>query len=127
MELEKTSSNSDVLTLELPEQDGTRGYTGLVLRILSMTAAIIADSRADNDYRISLMSDLAINIIPDVKERQRLRMLKKEMITERCGAKCDTKTIDLIRRDISIEMFGYVSDYLDKSIGINHRLSVGIA
>lgn len=124
----KTSEHADVLKLDLPEQDGTRGYTGLVLRIFSMTAAIIADSRKDNDYRISLMNDLAINIIPDQEVRDRLRKMKKEMIEERCNDQsCDRDKIDLIKRDVSIEMMGYVSDDLDRSIGINHKLSVGFA
>ncbi len=117
-------NNSDIITLDLAQQESDKGWLSLYWRYYSMLAGVMADNQGADDYRVELITNLAIATIPDPEVRKEMRDKKDEMLKN-----ITTDNADDINREIMgicMVMIGDVTTEIDKSIGIHQKIGVCI-
>ena len=116
--------NQDVITLDLAPQESDKGWLSLYWRYYSMIAGVMADNQGANDYRVELLTNLAIATLPDPEIRAEIKAHKKELLKD-----IDTENVDEKNRqimEVCMDIIGDVTCEIDKSIGINQKIAVFI-
>ena len=91
-------------------------------------ALLQEDNGNTNKYHYSFL--FLLNLLPGETKRHKLYEIYKKLHEERLKkTRKDTRDISNeekveIRQEIEIEMVGYITDYIDKYIGIQEKLTV---
>lgn len=126
--MEFDNDNSNIIGLDLPIKD-SKGLAGLFLRYYSTFAALICDTKDQNDYRIAMFTSLMINSIPDPETRDKINALKAQMINE--GIETYEYSVGVEQRreittHVCMEIVGVISEYVDLYLGNSKKISVSI-
>lgn len=116
--------NKDVITLDLAPQESDKGWLSLYWRYYSMIAGVMADNQGANDYRVELLTNLAIATLPDPDIRADIKAHKMELMK-----KIDTQNANERNRlimEVCMDIIGDVTCEIDKSIGIHQKIGVCI-
>jgi len=124
----------EVIQLDLPQKNIKEGLMGLFFRQYSILASVLAEVTSATDLRISFLTDLIINTVPDDEYRDELRKEKTEMMISKRkefkAANADRPMSNAdeaeLLRQVCMELIGRVTSYLDQSIGLSHKLEVRI-
>jgi len=135
----KASERDEVLTLDLPQRDTNQGYMNIFWRYYTLLAALIAD---DNDTTITsekvrMMVELMISTIPIPKDpkknkRAEIREIKDKEIDARISAHVEkngnitNEEESRIISQVSLEIIGNITDFIDESVGISRKLEIGM-
>ena len=116
--------NGDIITLDLAQQESDKGWLSLYWRYYSMLAGVMADNQGANDYRIELITNLAIATLPDPDIRSDIRDRKEEMLMGITTDNAEDKNREIM--NICMIIIGDVTSEIDKSIGIHQKIGICI-
>lgn len=88
-------------------------------------ALLQGDNENNNTYHYSFL--FLLNLLPGETKRHKLYEIYKKLQEERfknAGKDISNEEKVEIRQEIEIEMVGYITDYIDKYIGIQEKLTV---
>jgi len=116
------------IELSLPQEDADMSFKATLFYYYRMMANVVLDARGSNDYRIEMLTRLAISSIPGKEYRLEIANTMKEIIDRESSEIDSPSTDDLnqIRINACLEAMGCVSDYLDKFEGLTQRLEVNL-
>ena len=114
--------NPDIITLDLAPQESDKGWLSLYWRYYSMIAGVMADNQGANDYRVELLTNLAIATLPDPDIRAEIRDHKKELIDDITTENTEERNREIM--DACMVIIGDVTCEIDKSIGIHQKIGI---
>lgn len=116
--------NGDIITLDLAQQESDKGWLSLYWRYYSMLAGVMADNQGADDYRVELITNLAIATLPDPDIRADIRDRKEDMLKGITTDNAEDRNREIM--SICMIIIGDVTSEIDKSIGIHQKIGVCI-
>lgn len=118
----------NILELSLPQEDADMSFKATLFYYYRMMANVVIDAKGADDYRIEMLTKLAIASIPGEEYREEMEKYMNGIIDEKLAEMTSPSTDETnrIRVDACMKAMGCVSDYLDKFEGLTHRLEVNL-
>lgn len=118
----------NILELSLPQEDADMSFKATLFYYYRMMANVVIDAKGADDYRIEMLTKLAIASIPGEEYRDEMEKYMDKIIDEKLSKMNapSTDETNRIRVDACMKAMGCVSDYLDKFEGLTHRLEVNL-
>lgn len=130
---ESPIERAEVIQLDLPQRSVKDGLMGLFFRQYSILASVLAEVESAQDPRISFLTDLIINTVPDDEVREQLRAEKEKIIEQKIkeenrnnGGSVPESRRGELTRQACMEIVGKVTSFLDQGIGLSHKLEVRV-
>jgi hypothetical protein len=122
-----------VYTLGIPELDGKEGYVASFYQRFKEIGTVLSTPEFYREpIRVNLLCELTISEISGEEQRRKVREKAVEIYNELCRQKKEETTKELTESEraecalrASIRTLGYVTDYVDKMVGLAEENKIG--
>lgn len=123
-----------IYSLDIPQREGKEGYVGTFFTLyLKLGTILQAPEFSKEPIRLFYMSEFIISLIPNEVSRAEVRTMMKtrrqeletELKKEKGIKELSHQEKDHVLIQASLQTIGFVSDYIDKHIGMSDQNKIG--